>query len=108
MWMWADPELLPNSISCNDGLVVNRGPGYFEVDVDVGSSRAAATAVGLVSGATTSLVIDMAILLEGRTAEELPEQLLGTVRFSHLDMKGAPFFDPQTGIVCPAAKKSKK
>ena len=85
-----------------------RGPGYFEVDVDVGSSRAAATAVGLVSGATTSLVIDMAILLEGRSAEELPEQLLGTVRFSHLDMKGAPFFDPQTGIICPAANKPRK
>lgn len=85
-----------------------RGPGYFEVDVDVGSSRAAATAVGLVSGATTSLVIDMAILLEGRSAEELPEQLLGTVRFSHLDMKGAPFFDPQTGIICSAANKPKK
>ncbi|KAK9822326.1 hypothetical protein WJX74_007890 [Apatococcus lobatus] len=78
-----------------------RGPGYFEVDVDVGSSRSAAAAVSLVSGATKSMVIDMAVLFEGQTPEQLPENLLGTVRFSHLDMKTAPFFDTQTGIMHP-------
>ncbi len=81
--------------------VACRGPGYFEMDVDVGSSRSAATAVGLVSGATKSMVIDMGVLLEGKTPEQLPEQLLGTVRFSRLDMKQAPYFDTQTGIMHP-------
>ncbi|KAK9823769.1 hypothetical protein WJX72_005371 [[Myrmecia] bisecta] len=78
-----------------------RGPGYFEVDVDVGSSRAASSVVGLVSGATTSLVIDMAILLEGHTADELPEFLLGTVRFAHLDLKEAAFLDTERGKIHP-------
>ena len=56
-----------------------RGPGYMEVDIDVGSSSVAATVVGLVQGATKSLVVDMGIVLEGHSAEELPESLLGTV-----------------------------
>lgn len=56
----------------------------------MGSSAVAATVVGLVQGATRSLVVDMGILLEGHAREELPEALLGTAR--------AP---PQPG--CPAA-----
>lgn len=44
---------------------VVRGPNYIEVDVDVGSSRSAANVVGLVQGALKSLVIDLAVLLEG-------------------------------------------
>ena len=52
----------------------------MEVDLDVGSSSVAATVVGLVQGATKSLVVDMGIVLEGHTPEELPESLLGTVR----------------------------
>ena len=38
------------------------------------------------AGALKGLVIDMGILIEGRSREELPEQLLGTVRMSHLDL----------------------
>lgn len=48
---------------CNGG----RGPNYFEVDIDVGSSKSAASVVGLVQGALKGLVIDMAITLEGHT-----------------------------------------
>lgn len=59
-----------------------RGPGYMEVDIDVGSSSVAATVVNLVQGATKSLVVDMGIVLEGHSSEELPESLLGTVRDS--------------------------
>ncbi|DBA89089.1 hypothetical protein WJX77_009682 [Trebouxia sp. C0004] len=78
-----------------------RGPGHFEVDVDVGSSRAAASVVGLVSPVTTSLIIDMAIVLEGREEQELPEQLLGVVRFDKVDMKSAAYLDINTGKVHP-------
>ncbi|KAK9836134.1 hypothetical protein WJX81_004188 [Elliptochloris bilobata] len=57
----------------------HRGPGnVFEVDVDVGSSRAANTVVGMVAPATKSLVISMGVALEGHSEEELPERLLGT------------------------------
>ena len=59
-----------------------RGPRYAEVDIDVGSSSVAAAVVGLVQGATRSLVVDIGIVLEGHTREELPEALLGTVRVS--------------------------
>jgi Protein ENHANCED DISEASE RESISTANCE 2, C-terminal len=61
----------------------HRGPNYFEVDVDVGSSATAASVVGLVQGALRSLVIDMAVLLEvgarahrgSAQSQELPETL---------------------------------
>lgn len=66
-----------------------RGTNYFEVDVDISSSRAANSVVGMVQGATNSLVIDMGIVLEGHTEEELPECLLGTVRLQNLDMQAS-------------------
>ena len=58
----------------------------MEVDIDVASSSVAATVVGMVQGATKSLVVDMGIVLEGHTNDELPERLLGSVRFSRVDM----------------------
>lgn len=51
-----------------------RGEKYLEVDVDVASSSVAATVVGLVQGATKALVVDMGVLLEGHTSDELPER----------------------------------
>ncbi len=48
-----------------------RGKNYIEVDVDVGSSRSAANVVGLVQGALKSLVIDLAVLLEGHCSVRL-------------------------------------
>ena len=43
------------------------GENYIEVDVDVGSSRTAANVVGTVQGSLKSLVIDLAVLLEGHS-----------------------------------------
>ena len=43
-----------------------RGPNYMEVDIDVASSSVARHVVGLVSGASKSVVVDMAILLQVR------------------------------------------
>ena len=80
---------------------MRRGPRYFEVDVDVSSSSVAANIVGLVQGMTRSLVVDMAIVLEGHSPEELPEQLLGTVRCAHLDLNSAKLLDTATGKFCP-------
>eukprot|EP00884_Botryococcus_braunii_P004242 jgi/Botrbrau1/13819/Bobra.0056s0061.1 len=76
-----------------------RGPNYMEVDVDVGSSRSAAHVVGLVQGALKTLVIDIAVLLEGRYPEELPEKLIGTVRLVHLDLSAAGVLDLETGQI---------
>ena len=63
---------------------------YIEVDVDVGSSRTAARVVGMVQGALRSLDITIAVLLEGRSSDELPEALLGTVHLSRVDLDRAP------------------
>ncbi|RMX66730.1 hypothetical protein DD238_003015 [Peronospora effusa] len=57
-----------------------RGKQYFELDVDIGSSAVANRVVGLVSGYTKKLVIDMGFVLESQSSDELPERLLGSVR----------------------------
>jgi hypothetical protein len=44
-----------------------------------------------VRGVTTSLTVDLAYLLEGQRAEELPESLIGAVRFEGIDLSlGVP------------------
>lgn len=58
----------------------NETDKYVEVCVDVGSNSTAAYVTGLVRGATKSLVLDLALLLEGRAPYELPEVLLGACR----------------------------
>lgn len=63
------------------------------------SSSVAANIVGLVQGMTRNLCVDMAIVLEGHTTEELPESLLGTVRCSHLDLNSARLLDIHTGAI---------
>ncbi|KAL0033215.1 hypothetical protein WJX79_009992 [Trebouxia sp. C0005] len=76
-----------------------RGPNYFEVDIDVGSSKSAASVVGLVQGALKGLVIDMAITMEGHSKDELPEALLGAVRLQNLDLGKAAVLDLETGHI---------
>jgi len=66
---------------------------YIEVDIDVGSSYTAATVVNMVSGVTRTLVVDLAVVLEGKTQQELPESLLGTVRLDHLDLNTAVYLN---------------
>lgn len=77
----------------------HRGSNYMEVDIDIGSSTVAASVVNLVYGATKSLVIDMAVLFEGQAEDELPEQLLGTVRLDHMDLGTAPWLNVERGVV---------
>ena len=50
-----------------------RTPKYIEVTCDINSNGTAMTATNLVRGLTKSLLIDMAILIEGQSASELPE-----------------------------------
>ncbi|CAI5481216.1 unnamed protein product [Closterium sp. Yama58-4] len=66
-----------------------KGPDYFEVDVDIGSSAVANGVVRFVLGYVRTLIIDMAFLIQGNTDEELPEKLLGTIRISHLEPNAA-------------------
>ncbi|EEF42459.1 protein ENHANCED DISEASE RESISTANCE 2 [Ricinus communis] len=79
------PCLLGKAVDCN----YIRGPKYLEVDVDIGSSTVANGVLGLVIGVITTLVVDMAFLVQANTTEELPERLIGAVRVSHIELSSA-------------------
>ncbi|KAA8525110.1 hypothetical protein F0562_007026 [Nyssa sinensis] len=86
------PCLLGKAVDCN----YIRGPKYLEIDVDIGSSTVANGVLGLVIGVITTLVVDMAFLVQGNAKEELPERLIGDVRVSHIELSSAiiPKLDP--------------
>ncbi|CAK7356013.1 unnamed protein product [Dovyalis caffra] len=86
------PCLLGKAVDCN----YIRGSNYLEVDVDIGSSTVANGVLGLVIGVITTLVVDMAFLVQANATEELPERLIGAVRVSHIELSSAivPKLDP--------------
>ncbi|XP_044503595.1 protein ENHANCED DISEASE RESISTANCE 2-like isoform X2 [Mangifera indica] len=88
------PCLLGKAVDCN----YIRGPKYLEVDVDIGSSTVANGVLGLVIGVITTLVVDMAFLVQATTTDELPERLIGAVRVSHIELSSAvtPRLQPDT------------
>jgi hypothetical protein len=67
----------------------HKGERYFEVDIDIGSSAVANSVVRFVFGYARYIVVDMAYLIQGNSEEELPEQLLGSLRVAHLDLSAA-------------------
>jgi hypothetical protein len=79
------PCLLGKAVDCN----YIRGPTYLEIDIDIGSSTVANGVLGLVIGVITSLVVEMAFLVQANTPEELPERLIGAVRVSHIELSSA-------------------
>ncbi|BFG30834.1 hypothetical protein CerSpe_171090 [Prunus speciosa] len=79
------PCLLGKAVDCN----YIRGPKYLEIDVDIGSSTVANGVLGLVIGVITTLVVDMAFLVQANTTDELPERLIGAVRVAHINLKSA-------------------
>ncbi|CAM6126377.1 unnamed protein product [Calypogeia fissa] len=79
------PCILGKAVDCS----YHRGSNYLEVDVDIGSSTVANGVLGLVFGVVTSLVVDMAFLVQGNSPDELPEHLIGAVRISQLELASA-------------------
>ncbi|KAA8525114.1 hypothetical protein F0562_007022 [Nyssa sinensis] len=70
-------------------------PSVPKIDVDIGSSTVANGVLGLVIGVITTLVVDMAFLVQGNATEELPERLIGAVRVSHIELSSIiPKLDP--------------
>ncbi|KAF2317083.1 hypothetical protein GH714_011631 [Hevea brasiliensis] len=72
--------LLGKAVTCK----YLRQDNFLEIDVDIGSSSVARSVIGLVLGYVTSLVVDLAILIEAKEEEELPEYILGTVRLNRV------------------------
>ena len=64
-----------------------RNPRYFEICIDIASDPVAERIVKLALGGARHLVVDMMFLLEGTSAEELPERILGGARIQYLDLK---------------------
>ncbi|KAI3670828.1 hypothetical protein L1987_87470 [Smallanthus sonchifolius] len=63
-------------------------PSIVEIDVDIGSSSVARSVINIVLGYVTSIVVDLAILIEGKE-QELPEYILGTVRLNRVRLESA-------------------
>ncbi|EPS71915.1 hypothetical protein M569_02843, partial [Genlisea aurea] len=66
---------------------------FLEIDVDIGSSSVARGVISLVLGYVTGLVVDLALVIEGRDAAELPEYILGTVRLNRVQLDSAVPFE---------------
>ncbi|XAR66799.1 hypothetical protein NMG60_11013138 [Bertholletia excelsa] len=77
--------LLGKGITCR----YLRQDNFLEIDADIGSSSVARSVIGLVLGYVTSLVTDLAILIEAKEEDELPEYILGTVRLNRLKLTSA-------------------
>lgn len=67
---------------------------FLEVDVDIGSSMVASAIVHLAFGYITTLTVDLAFLIESQTESELPERILGAIRFSGLNPDSAKSIEP--------------
>jgi len=78
------PSNVPALICNKLATTYIRGPNYFELDIDITTSLTANTIWSVVSGVTPSLVIDLAWVIQGNTPEELPEQILGTIRLARI------------------------
>lgn len=70
------------------------GDNFIEVDADIGSSMVANTIVHLAFGYITTLTVDLAFLIESQVDTELPERILGAVRFSELNPASANVVEP--------------
>lgn len=77
--------LLGKALTCN----YHRGPNYFEIDVDIGSSAIANAILHLALGYVTSVSIDMGFVVEAQAEDELPERLVGAVRVCQMEMSSA-------------------
>ncbi|THG10594.1 hypothetical protein TEA_012341 [Camellia sinensis var. sinensis] len=70
-----------------------RQDNFLEIDVDIGSSSVARSVITLVLGYVTSIVVDLAILIEAKEEAELPEYILGTVRLNRVKLDSAVPFE---------------
>ncbi|KAL4193684.1 hypothetical protein AMTRI_Chr06g200770 [Amborella trichopoda] len=82
--------ILGRAVSCKYYF----GDNYIEVDVDIGASMVANAIVHLAFGYIQTLTVDLAFLIESQVESELPERLLGAVRFSELNPASAGPLEP--------------
>lgn len=67
---------------------------YLEADLDIGSSSATAKRiVSVCRRYMKMLTVDIGLVIQGNSAEELPEQMLGSIRLHGVDPQMAPTLD---------------
>ncbi|KAF5956846.1 hypothetical protein HYC85_004071 [Camellia sinensis] len=85
------PDTLPTYYTYSAPLML---PSHSApIDVDIGSSSVARSVITLVLGYVTSIVVDLAILIEAKEEVELPEYILGTVRLNRVKLDSAVPFE---------------
>lgn len=67
-------------------VAYHRGANYFEVDVDVASSKIASMVNGVILRGASGIVVDLGFTMEGQADDELPERMMGCVRFQNCDI----------------------
>ncbi|KAL8502583.1 hypothetical protein ACS0TY_021647 [Phlomoides rotata] len=87
--------LLGKAVTCN----YLRQDNFLEMDVDIGSSSVARGVISLVLGYITSIVVDLAIVIEAKEEAELPEYILGTVRLNRIQLDSAVALDDVRGPI---------
>jgi len=65
------------------------GEGYLEVSIDNSSSAGAAYVLKMVQKYAKSVVMDFGYVLQGELEDELPERILGAMRWFRLDEESA-------------------
>uniref|UniRef100_A0A1D1YXA6 3-dehydroquinate dehydratase n=1 Tax=Anthurium amnicola TaxID=1678845 RepID=A0A1D1YXA6_9ARAE len=81
--------ILGRAVSCKYII----GENFIEIDVDIGASMVANAIVHLAFGYITTLTVDLAFLIESQTELELPEKILGAVRFTELNPASACMYE---------------
>mmetsp|Transcript_8354 Transcript_8354/g.10207 ORF Transcript_8354/g.10207 Transcript_8354/m.10207 type:complete len:165 (-) Transcript_8354:100-594(-) len=69
-------------------------PDYFEIDVDIVGSPLARRILSVVKSATSTLVMDLALVIEATDHAQLPERILGAVRLHRVNPEQAPTLTP--------------
>ncbi|CAH8337549.1 unnamed protein product [Eruca vesicaria subsp. sativa] len=77
--------LVGKTVKCN----YHKGSNYFEVDVDTSSSPIMSAVIRFLLGYTKSFAVDIGLVIEAQTEDELPERLIGGVRVCHMDLSSA-------------------
>jgi hypothetical protein len=69
--------------------IYHRGSNYFEVDVDISRRPVARNLTGMCVGYARTMVLQMALILQGEADSELPEVVMGAVTASYVDIANA-------------------
>jgi len=88
------PFLLRKAVPGNKPVILGkaihidwcRGEGYLEADINISSSSAATKMWGMVQSVAKSIVVDLALVIESREQQQLPERLLGAVRTQRINL----------------------